>query len=154
MPELVGNRTRVLLSELSGKGNILWKADELGLEEKFGKAEARRIVFQIKEMEARGFAFESAEASVALLIRRQQPDYQAPFELIDFTTHVAHRQGLGLLAEATVKVRVNDEIVHTAAEGNGPVNALDQALRKALLPHFPDFANFHLADYKVGEVGQ
>ena len=148
-PELVGNRTRVLLSELSGKGNILWKADELGLEEKFGKAEARRIVLQIKEMEARGFAFESAEASVALLIRRQQPDYQAPFELIDFTTHVAHRQGLGLLAEATVKVRVNDEIVHTAAEGNGPVNALDQALRKALLPHFPHFADFHLADYKV-----
>ncbi|MGB0387237.1 MAG: citramalate synthase [Ardenticatenaceae bacterium] len=148
-PELVGNRTRVLLSELSGKGNILWKADELGLEEQFGKEQARRIVVQIKEMEARGFAFESAEASVALLIQRQQPNYKAPFELVDFTTHVAHRQGRGLLAEATVKVRVNGEIVHTAAEGNGPVNALDLALRKALLPHFPHFADFHLADYKV-----
>lgn len=148
-PQLVGNRTRVLLSELSGKGNILWKADELGLEDKFGKEEARRIVVQIKEMEARGFAFESAEASVALLIRRQYKDYVPPFELIDFTSHVTHRQGRGLLAEATVKVKVNEQIVHTAAEGNGPVNALDQALRKALLPHFPKFADFHLADYKV-----
>jgi 2-isopropylmalate synthase len=148
-PELVGNRTRVLLSELSGKGNILWKTDELGLEEKLGKDEARRIVAEIKEREARGFVFESAEASVALLIKRQQPDYKPLFELIDFMTMVAYRQGSGVLAEATVKVRVKGEMVHTAAEGNGPVNALDLALRKALQPHFPHLADFELADYKV-----
>lgn len=148
-PERVGNRTRVLVSELSGKGNLFWKSDELGLEEQLEKDEAHRLIAEIKAREARGFAFESAEASVALLIRRQQENYAPLFELIDFTTTVEHRQGRGLLAEATVKVLVQGQVVHTAAEGNGPVNALDQALRKALLPHFPHLAAFHLADYKV-----
>jgi 2-isopropylmalate synthase len=148
-PTLVGNQTRVLVSELSGKGNLLYKIDELGLEQELGKEQARRVVAEIKGLEARGFSFESAEASVAMLIRRQRPDYVPLFELIDFTTAAEHRQGRGLLAEATVKVRVNGELMHTAAEGNGPVNALDQALRKALLPRYPQLAHFELADYKV-----
>ena len=84
------------------------------------------------------FYFEGAEASVELRTSAwMQPDYRPPFELIDFMTVVEHREGRGILAEATVKVRVGDEIMHTAAEGNGPVNAMDQALRKALVPHFP-----------------
>ncbi len=116
-PERVGNRTRVLVSELSGKGNLLWKFDELGLEERLGSEEARRIIAEIKEREARGFAFESAEASVALLVQRQQAGYRPPFDLIDFTTTVEHREGRGLLAEATVKVRVDGQTIHTAAEG-------------------------------------
>ncbi|HEX8682832.1 MAG TPA: citramalate synthase [Ardenticatenaceae bacterium] len=148
-PERVGNRTRVLVSELSGKGNLLWKTDELGLEAQLGKEEARSLIAEIKAREARGFAFESAEASVSLLIRRQQESYAPLFELVDFTTTVEHRQGRGLFAEATVKVLVGGELVHTVAEGNGPVNALDKALRKALTPHFPQLAHFHLADYKV-----
>ena len=84
-----------------------------------------------------------------MLRHRQQSGYTPPFELIDFSSLVEHRKGRGIFAEATVKVRVGNEIMHTAAEGNGPVNALDVALRKALLPHYPVLANFHLADYKV-----
>ena len=100
----------------------------------------QQVLAQVKELENRGFYFEGAEASVELMLRRLQPDYRPPFELIDFMAVVEHRQGRGILAEATVKVRVGDEIMHTAAEGNGPVNALDQALRKALVPHFPHLA--------------
>jgi len=83
------------------------------------------------------------------MMKRQQPDYKSPFELVDFSVNVEHRQGRGIFAEATVKVKVNEEIFHTAAEGNGPVNALDAALRKALIPVYPTIDQFHLADYKV-----
>jgi 2-isopropylmalate synthase len=85
------------------------------------------------------------------MMKRQEPTYRAPFELIDFSVNVEHRHGRGIFAEATVKVRVpgSDEVLHTAAEGNGPVNALDTALRKALTPHYPVLAKFQLADYKV-----
>jgi 2-isopropylmalate synthase len=91
------------------------------------------------------------EASVAMMMKRQAPGYRPPFELIDFTVNVEHRLGRGIFAEATVKVRVpgRDEVFHTAAEGNGPVNALDTALRKALVPHYPMLSGFQLADYKV-----
>jgi 2-isopropylmalate synthase len=84
-----------------------------------------------------------------MMLKRQQAGYQAPFELVDFLVNVEHRQGRGIFAEAMVKVRVDDEILHTASEGNGPVNALDSALRKALLPIYPRLGEFHLADYKV-----
>jgi 2-isopropylmalate synthase len=84
-----------------------------------------------------------------MMLKRQQSDYQPPFELIDFSVNVEHRQGRGIFAEATVKVRVDGEVLHTAAEGNGPVNALDIALRKALTPIYPALGKFHLADYKV-----
>lgn len=86
-----------------------------------------------------------------MMMKRLEPNYRAPFELIDFTVTVEHRLGRGIFSEATVKVRVpgSDEVLHTAAEGNGPVNALDLALRKALTPHYPVLAAFQLADYKV-----
>ena len=147
-PELVGNQMTVVVSELSGRGNLLSKAEEYGLklDEDY---DVSAVLNEIKELESRGFSFEAAEASVVMMLRRQQKGYHPIFELIDFSSLVEHRQGRGLFAEATVKVKVGDEIVHTAAEGNGPVNALDTALRKALINHYPSIKKFHLADYKV-----
>jgi len=147
-PERVGNRMRVVVSALSGRANILSKAEEHGVD--VGSvADVVGVLNDVKELEARGFSFEAAEASVAMMLKRQQPDYAPPFELVDFLVNVEHRQGRGIFAEAMVKVKVKGEVLHTAAEGNGPVNALDIALRKALLGHYPEIAAFHLADYKV-----
>jgi len=146
-PGLVGNSNRTLVSELSGRGNVLDKARQFGVE--VTSAEAHDALAQIKSLEAQGFSFESAEASVSLMLRQMKPDYAPPFELIDFLVVVEHRQGRGMLAEANVKVRVGDQILHTAAEGNGPVSALDAALRKALEGAYPALANVGLADYKV-----
>jgi len=146
-PARVGNEMRVVVSELSGRGNLLSKAEELGLDvEDAGVVD---VLNEIKNLEAKGFSFEAAEASVAMLMKRQSADYKAPFELIDFLCNVEHRSGRGIFAEAMVKVRVNGEVLHTASEGNGPVNALDIALRKALCTHYPQIEAFHLADYKV-----
>ena len=147
-PALVGNQMRVVVSELSGRGNLLSKAEEYGVKVGGGEKVAG-VLSEIKALEAQGFSFEAAEASVALMLKRQQPGYAPPFELIDFSVNVEHRKGRGIFAEATVKVRVDGDILHTAAEGNGPVNALDAALRKALIPRYPALAQFHLADYKV-----
>jgi 2-isopropylmalate synthase len=147
-PEVVGNHMRVVVSELSGRGNLLSKAEEYGLDSSGGD-DVTGVLNEIKSLEAQGFSFEAAEASVALMLRRQQPDYVPPFELIDFAVNVEHRHGRGLFAEATVKVRVGGEVQHTVAEGNGPVNALDAALRKALVARFPTIAHFQLSDYKV-----
>ncbi len=146
-PRLVGNMRRSVVSELSGRGNLVEKAQELGVT--LSSEQARRILNEIKELEAKGFTFEGAEGSVNVMLQRAQPDYQPPFELIDFTVVVEHRQGRGMLAEATVKVRVGDRILHTAAEGNGPVNALDAALRKALEDVYPAIRAVRLDDYKV-----
>jgi len=147
-PELIGNESRVVISELAGRGNLLSKADEMGLDVEQVQ-DLPRILEKIKELEYRGFTFEGAEASVELMLYRSRDAYEPPFELIDFMAVVEHREGRGLFAEATVKVRVGDRVVHTAAEGNGPVNAMDLALRKALVPVYPYMADFELADYKV-----
>ncbi len=146
-PELVGNKMRVVVSDLSGRGNLLSKAEEHGVE--VDGTEVVPILNEIKELEARGFSFEAAEASVAIMLKRQEYGYKPPFELIDFFVNVEHRQGRGIFAEAMVKVRVQGEVLHTAAEGNGPVNALDIALRKALKSYYPRIEDFHLSDYKV-----
>jgi 2-isopropylmalate synthase len=146
-PALVGNEKRVLISELSGRSNVVYKAQEFGLDP--DKKEVKEALARIKELENQGFYFEGAEGSVELLLRRAQPGYVPPFELIDLLVIVEQRQGRGLISEATVKVRIGDEVVHTAAEGNGPVNALDKAMRKALLPHYPQLADVQLTDYKV-----
>ena len=147
-PALVGNQLRVVVSELSGRGNLLSKAEEFGLNVSAGSGVAE-VLNEIKTLEAKGFSFEAAEASVAMLLKRQQQDYQPPFELIDFAVNVEHRKGRGLFAEASVKVKVKGEILHTVAEGSGPVNALDAAIRKALSPVYPSLNKFHLSDYKV-----
>jgi len=146
-PESIGNKMRVVVSDLSGRGNLLSKAEEHGVEVEGD--EVISVLNEIKELEARGFSFEAADASVAMMLKRQEMYYQPPFELIDFLVNVEHRTGRGIFAEAMVKVRVKGEVLHTAAEGNGPVNALDLALRKALVPTYPQLAMFHLADYKV-----
>jgi 2-isopropylmalate synthase len=147
-PALIGNKMRVVVSDLSGRGNILSTAEQHGVEA--GSNEnVVGVLNDVKTLEARGFSFEAAEASVAMMLKRQQADYKPPFELLDFSVNVEHRQGRGIFAEATVKLTVEGELVHTAAEGNGPVNALDAALRKALLPTYPQMAAFHLSDYKV-----
>ncbi len=147
-PALVGNKMRVLVSELSGRGNVLAKAEEHGVGVR-NDEDITRVLKEIKELEAQGFSFEAAEASVALLLRRQDPSYAPPFSLIDLAVNVEHRHGRGTFAEATVKVAVAGETIHTVAEGNGPVNALDLALRKALVPAYPSVRNFRLSDYKV-----
>ena len=110
---------------------------------------ARELSKLIKQLESDGLAFEGAEASFELLIRRHGADYVAPFRIVDYTCLVEQRDGRELLAEATVKVEVDGEILHTAADGNGPVNALDAALRKALGAFYPQLDGVHLVDYKV-----
>lgn len=146
-PKLVGNEMRVLVSDLSGRGNLLSKAEELGLD--VSKDEAVQVLNDIKELESEGFVFEGAEASVAVRLYRARPDYVPLFNLIDFTVIVEDRIGRGQLSEAMVKLNVDGDIYHTAAEGNGPVNALDSALRKALVPRFPALRDIQLVDYKV-----
>ena len=155
-PTRVGNQPRVLVSELSGKGTIIHKARERGLDLPLPGKEAQRLLEQVKLMESQGFQYDNAEASFDLLVHRAKPDYQLPFELVDFMVVIEKRRRLPtqkgqeeMLSEAMVKVRVGTEIMHTVAEGNGPVNALDQALRKALLQSYPSLAKVKLVDYKV-----
>src|SRR5262249_16792415 len=123
------------------------KAEEFGLD--VTQAEAVKVLNDIKRLESQGFVFEGAEASVAVRLYRAHPDYKPLFTLIDYTVIVEERRGRGGLAEAMGKLDLDGDVVHTAAEGNGPVNALDLALRKALVPRYPQIANFQLADYKV-----
>lgn len=146
-PQLIGNQRRTLVSELSGRGNVVDKSRQLGLD--VDGEQAQEVLAKIKSLEAKGFTFESAEGSLNVMLQQLQPDYVPPFELIDFTVVVEHRQGRGILAEATVKVKVGDKVVHTAADGNGPVSALDAALRKALLDIYPALEEVRLTDYKV-----
>jgi 2-isopropylmalate synthase len=147
-PVQVGNQMRTVVSELSGRGNLFSKAEELNLDID-NKDGVVNVLEEIKALEARGFSFEAAEASVVLMLYRQKEDYRSLFDLIDYSSTVEHRLGRGVFSEATVKVKVDGEVLHTVSEGNGPVNALDAALRKALLPVFPKLADFKLADYKV-----
>ena len=147
-PALVGNETRLVVSELGGRVNAQWRAEQLGHELE-GVVDPRELSRLIKELEAEGASFEGAEASFELLIRRHQPGYRAPFRLLDFTVFVEQRDERDLRAEATVKVEVEGEVLHTAADGNGPVNALDAALRKALGAFYPQLDGVHLVDYKV-----
>nr|MBA3521551.1 citramalate synthase [Gemmatimonadales bacterium] len=112
------------------------------------------VLQRIKELEHRGFQFEAAEGSFEMLLHRASPGYRAPFELEDFTVIVEKRGGDGVRAQATVKLRVGEQVMHTAAEGDGPVGALDHAVRKALIPHFPELEKVQLVDYKVRIVDE
>ncbi len=154
-PSLVGNRPHVVVSELAGKGSIVFKAKEHGLPVPKGKA-IEEVLEQIKLLEKQGFQYDVAEASFDLLLRRVQPDYRPPFELVDFMVVVEKRRRPPTrgsqeepLSEATIKVKVDDRTVHTASEGDGPVDALDKALRKALLQFYPHLTAVKLIDYKV-----
>jgi len=145
-PDRVGNRRRIVVSELSGRGNVRVRATEMGVKV---NGNERAVLERIKELESRGFQFEAAEGSFELLVRQSAPSYQKPFQLLNVKVMAERHNGAEMLAEATVKLRVGDKVIHTAAEGNGPVNALDGALRKALVPCYPALAEVRLADYKV-----
>ncbi len=145
-PELVGNKQRVLVSELAGQSNILSKAQEMGLD--VNAAQSREMIERVKEMEHQGYQFEGADASLELLIRDAYGQTQDIFTVDSFKMTV-EKTSVGMVSEAIVKLRVGDRQVYTVAEGNGPVNALDNALRKALVDFYPDIRNVHLSDYKV-----
>jgi 2-isopropylmalate synthase len=147
-PVSVGNAGRLVVSELGGRANTAIRARQLGHELE-GVLDPRELSRLIKRLENEGLAFEGAEASFELLIRRNTPGYEPPFRIVDYTAIVEQRSGRELLSEATVKVEVAGEVLHTAADGNGPVNALDGALRKALGAFYPGLDGVHLVDYKV-----
>jgi 2-isopropylmalate synthase len=147
-PALVGNEGRLVVSELGGRANTRLRAEQLG-HRLDGVVDPLVLSNIIKQLESEGLSFEGAEASFELLIRRHQGDYVPPFRVVDYTCLVEQRAGSELRAEATVKVEVDGETLHTAADGNGPVNALDAALRKALRAFYPVLDTVHLYDYKV-----
>ena len=166
-PSLVGNSNDVVISELSGRGNVVHRIREMGLDADLNDADARRIVQHVKDQESKGFSYEGANASFDLVLRRALPNYEPPYDLVDFMVVIENRRrssfGTGwrkdgaehpMLSEATVKVRVGDEIMHTAAEGDGPVGALDGALRKALIDAYPELNAIRLTDYKVRVVNE
>ncbi len=147
-PAAVGNSRRVLVSDLAGRSNIVMKAQELGFRITSDTPELKAILARIKELEHRGYEFEAAEASLALLIRKILK-HETPLFRVD-TYHVSmRRDSEESIVEATVKVRVGDQVAHTVAEGDGPVNALDSALRAGLLQFFPQIRQVQLTDYKV-----
>ena len=156
-PLRVGNTERVLVSELSGRRNVSEKLLEQGTDLQLTDEQAARALERVKEREAKGAAFESAEASFELLVRRTLDGYQAPFRLEDFLIVERRRHAdesdarseSEMMAEAMVKLRIGEQMVQVAADGNGPVSALDAAVRKALLQVFPSMSPVHLVDYKV-----
>ncbi len=147
-PAVVGNSRRVLVSELSGRGNLRAKLEDFGLDPS-DKHLLKTVLERIKELENKGFAFEAAEASVELMVRRESPDWRPFFELIDFMVVVEHREGRGLVAEASTKLHVGAQQFHTVADGVGPVDAMDKAMRKALADVYPGVNDFRLSDYTV-----
>jgi len=155
-PALVGNRQRVLVSDLSGKGNILYKAKEFGLDTEVLKPSVRRVLQEVKELESRGFQFEGAEASFELLLQKGVNGKRTRhFRLIGFRViDEKLREDGPPLSEATIMIEGPDgQVEHTAAQGNGPVNALDNALRKALRKFYPQIDEVQLLDYKVRVLG-
>jgi len=148
-PESVGNKRRVVVSELSGKSNFRYKLEEMGFDlERFDRDRLAHLSGTIKNLENEGFQFEGAEASLELLVYREFYDLQSFFEVDDFKV-LTHNSGEETNSEAIIKLKVEDDMVHTAAEGDGPVNALDNALRKALNGFAPVINEFQLIDYKV-----
>jgi 2-isopropylmalate synthase len=150
VPESVGNAQNILVSELSGQSNILIKAEELGIALEKGSPEAAAVLKRVKELENDGYSFEAAGGSLELLIRRETGAYRKPFDLTEYhTSFRQYRDGHPPVCEATVKLAVDGTAELTVAEGHGVVNALDLALRKALLPFYPEIAKVSLVDYKV-----
>jgi 2-isopropylmalate synthase len=147
-PEAVGNQRRVLVSELSGRTNILMKAAELGFKLPPDAAETRAITAEVKRLESIGYEYEAAEGSLALLIRRILEHREPPFKIEGY--HVSIRRDRNIsVCQASVKVTVDGAAEHTIAEGDGPVNALDQALRNGLVKFYPQLKGVRLDDYKV-----
>jgi 2-isopropylmalate synthase len=147
-PETVGNTRRVLISEMSGASNIAAKAGKK-FDIESDKATLRKVLEKVQELENAGYQFEAAEASFELLLRKEIGRYRKFFELNHYRVSVLKRGTDEAVSEATVKMQVGEAAEHTVAEGDGPVNALDGALRRALKPHFAGIDRVHLIDYKV-----
>jgi 2-isopropylmalate synthase len=148
-PALVGNLTRVLVSDMSGRASVMMKAKELGLDLDARSPQLKDFLAEVKAREFRGYQYEAADASFLLLLKRYLENWQEPFEVLGYRATV-EREGQGsLLAEATVKLKVGEVVRHEVAEDAGPVGALDRALRKALLPSFPKLGDVRLADFNV-----
>jgi len=149
-PDLVGNSQRILISDLAGRANILRKAEEFGIELDSDSAQLHDIISQLKELESQGFQFEGAEASFELLMKKALGLHKRFFDLVGFRVIIEKRkEGEEPLSEATIMVKVSGHVEHTAATGRGPVNALDNALRKALEKFYPLLRDVKLHDYKV-----
>ncbi len=148
-PSLIGNRRRVLVSDLSGKSNVAYKAQELGITLGDGSEAAQQIVEEIKLREHNGYHYEDADGSLGILMRRKLNTWREFFELGGFKVIIHKDTDAEPVSEALIKVRVGNQVEHTAAEGNGPVNALDNALRKALEKFYPELKRIVLSDYKV-----
>jgi 2-isopropylmalate synthase len=148
-PEIVGNRRHVVVGEMSGGSSVARKALELGIELDRKSAESKRVVQKIKELEDEGYQFEGADASFELVVRKVKGQHRHFFDLAGFRVIVERTQGGEPYSEATIKVVVDGKVEHTAAEGDGPVDALDHALRKALERFYPALKEMHLVDFKV-----
>ncbi len=149
-PASVGNERRILVSELSGQSTILTKTTKYALAH--DRALMAKILGQVQDLEHEGYEFEAAEGSFDLLVKKAAGIYLPKFERLAYRVNVENDSQVHPITEATVKVRVGDKTMHTVSEGDGPVNALDGALRKALQPVYPRLAEMHLADYKVRVV--
>ena len=149
-PELVGNSQRVLVGELAGRANIMLKARTLGLKLEEKSPEALKVLDEVKRLENQGYEYEAADASFELLVRKSLDQYKPFFELVEYHVSIRKNSAHGFDAcEATIKLNVNGEKVYTVAEGDGPVNALDAALRTALIRFYPKLADMNLVDYTV-----
>ncbi len=148
-PNQVGSKQRVLVSDLSGQSNIRYKANELNVELNGSKDLPRHLVQRIKQLEYEGYQFEAAEASFELILREEQGTFKPFFEVLDSRVNVSYDQVGHNRADVMLKVVVDGEIEHTAADGNGPVNALSRALKKALVRFYPELNSVKLTDYKV-----
>jgi 2-isopropylmalate synthase len=149
-PAAVGNERRILISELSGQSSVLAKTTKYQVAS--DKALMTKILNQVQDLEHQGYEFEAAEASFDLLVKKAAGKYQPKFERLSYRVNVETGADGRTITEAAVKVRVDGKIEHTVSEGDGPVNALDGALRKALRPFYPNLDDMHLADYKVRVV--
>jgi 2-isopropylmalate synthase len=148
-PGTVGNKRRVLVSDLSGKGNIKYKANEMGLALGGNGYDSQKIVKEIKRMEDEGYEFEAAEGSLELLIKKTTGQFREPFSLLSLRVINEKNSHDQSISQATIKISVGEEEEITAAEGNGPVNAIDNALRKALSKFYPRVKEMRLVDFKV-----
>ena len=149
-PELVGNRTRVLVSDMSGRSSVMMKAKEIGVELDPRSPALKNFLGELKELEFKGYEYEAADASFKLLLNRFLKDKKEDFELIGYRAMISHQSELSrTVSEATVQVKIGNEVHHTVAEGAGPVEALDDALRKAIAPAFPEIREVELIDFKV-----
>jgi len=148
-PETVGNSRRVLVSDLSGQSNIVFKARELNIDLARHQEKIPEIVARLKELEHLGYQYEAAEGSLELLISKIKSEYRDFFNLKGFRILIEKNENSELRSEATIRMEVNHTVEHAAAEGDGPVNALDNALRKALTKFYPEINAMKLSDYKV-----